>query len=116
MHSEQGGNPWGQREADNTSTARVTGVVLATLVAAGCVGYILRRARRKEASPPASFAETAGQPIGDVIGDRPAEAARNFLTTQVLPELKPAILAVLEELEAAVDAALERSKKALKDL
>ena len=48
--------------------------------------------------------------------DASVDAAREFLSKQVPPDLKPALLSALDEVKDVVDTALNRAKKALKDL
>jgi hypothetical protein len=42
------------------------------------------------------------------------DASREFFVDKILPELKPALLAVLGELEDVVDQAFRRAEKAVK--
>jgi hypothetical protein len=108
---------WGQPDdQDKSGTMRAAGMVVASLAAAGLVGYVLKRARQNEASAPLSAAEAAVEQTRDVLGGIDLDAGREFLVKQVLPELKPVLLSALEELEDVLDASLERAKKAVKDL
>ena len=45
-----------------------------------------------------------------------AEATREFIVEKVLPELKPALLGILEEVEDLVDDGFRRAEKAIKSL
>jgi len=50
------------------------------------------------------------------VGDARVEAGREFLVKKVMPEFKPALLAILDELEDVVDTAFRRAEKAVKNL
>ena len=52
----------------------------------------------------------------DFAGSDNMEAGRDFLMDKVLPELKPALLSGLSEIEAVVDQAFRRIEKNIKKL
>jgi hypothetical protein len=87
------------------------GTVLATALAAGTIAFLLRRAREEEApvGRVARFARTW-------VDSYNVGAGREFFIEKVLPELKPAMLAILEEFEDVVDHAFRRTEKAIKKL
>ena len=87
------------------------GTILATALAAGTIAFLVRRARDDEA------------PVGRVtrfartwVDSSGMEAGRDFFIAKILPELKPALLAILEEIEDAIDQAFRRTEKAIKKL
>ena len=51
-----------------------------------------------------------------MVGDERVEAGRDFLIKKVVPEFKPALLAILDELEDVIDQAFRRAEKAIKNL
>jgi hypothetical protein len=87
------------------------GTILATALAAGTIAFLLRRAREDEApvGRVARFARTW-------VDTDSMEAGRDFFIAKVLPELKPAMLAILEEVQDVVDQAFRRTEKAIKKL
>src|ERR671936_98770 len=92
-----GTRPWEDRGG------RAAGTILATAVAAGVIAYLLRRSREEE-EPSSKVARLAR----DWAGSNNLEAGRDFVVDRVLPELKPALLSVLSEIEDVVDQAFRR--------
>ena len=89
------------------------GIILASAVAAGTIAYMLRRSREEEPTP-ASIAGRAWGRARETAGEERVDAAREFVMDKVMPELKPALLAILGELEDAVDEYFRRAEKAIK--
>lgn len=97
--------PWEDRGGIAAST------ILATAVAAGVVAFLLRRSREDE-QPTSRVARFAR----DWAGSDGVEAGRDFVVGKVLPELKPALLSVLGEVEDVIDQAFRRAEKTIKRL
>ena len=97
--------PWEDR------SGRAVGTILATAVAAGVIAFLLRRAREEE-EPTSKVARMAR----DLAGSDNMEAGRDFLMAKVLPELKPALLSALSEIEDIVDQTFRRIEKNIKKL
>jgi len=97
--------PWEDR------SGRAAGTILATAVAAGVIAYLLRRSREEE-EPASRVAKMAR----DWAGSDGMEAGRDFLVDKILPELKPALLSALSEIEDVVDQAFRRIEKNIKKL
>src|ERR1700737_1310751 len=97
--------PWEDR------SGRAAGTILATAIAAGVIAFLLRRSR-EEAEPASRVARFAR----DLAGPANMEAGRDFLMDKVLPELKPALLSGLSEIEDVVDQAFRRIEKNIKKL
>jgi hypothetical protein len=97
--------PWEDR------SGRALGTILATAVAAGVIAFLLRRSHEEEVptNPMARLAR-------DWAGSDNVEAGREFLMDKVLPELKPALLSALSEIEDVVDQAFRRIEKNIKKL
>jgi hypothetical protein len=98
--------PWEDR------SGRAVGTILATAVAAGVIAFLLRRAREEEEEPTSKVARLAR----DLAGSDNMEAGRDFLMAKVLPELKPALLSALSEIEDIVDQTFRRIEKNIKKL
>jgi hypothetical protein len=96
--------PWEDR------SGRAVGTVLATAIAAGVIAYVLRRTREEE--PSGRVAKLAR----DLAGTDSIEAGRDFVMDKILPELKPALLSALSEIEDIVDQAFRRIEKNIKKL
>jgi hypothetical protein len=100
-----GARPWEDR------SSRAAGTILATAIAAGVIAYLLRRSREEE-EPSSRMARLAR----DWAGSDNIEAGRDFLIDKVLPELKPALLSALSEIEDVVDQAFRRIERNIKKL
>jgi hypothetical protein len=100
-----GARPWEDRGS------RAAGTILATAVAAGIIAFLLRRSREEE--EPTSRVQRLAR---DWAGSDNLEAGRDFLVDKVLPELKPALLSALSEIEDVVDQAFRRIEKNIKKL
>jgi hypothetical protein len=101
-----GQRPWEDR------SGRAVGTILATAVAAGVIAYILRRSREEDDEPTSRVARLAK----DWAGSDGMEAGRDFLMDKIVPELKPALLSALGEIEDVVDQAFRRIEKNIKKL
>jgi hypothetical protein len=101
-----GARPWEDRGG------RAAGTILATAVAAGVIAYLLRRAREEDEEPAGRVASLARS----WASSDNVEAGRDFLIDKVLPELKPALLSALDEIEDVVDQAFRRIEKNIKKL
>jgi hypothetical protein len=98
--------PWEDR------SGRAAGTILATAVAAGVIAYLLRRAREEDEEPTSRMAQLART----WAGSDNVEAGRDFFMDRILPELKPALLSALSEIEDVVDQAFRRIEKNIKKL
>jgi hypothetical protein len=87
------------------------GTILATAIAAGVVAYLLRRSREPE--PPASRVASFAR---DFAGRDSVGAGRDFVLEKLVPEMKPALLAILGEIEDVVDQGFRRAERAIKKL
>ena len=115
--AQQGESTWTQWEDEGGGSRNMAaGAILASAVAAGVIAYLLRRARQEEERTPSGLAERALERTRGVVGDDRVEASRDFLMKKVVPEFKPALLAILEELEDVVDDAFRRMERAIKHL
>jgi len=92
--------------------------VLASAVAAGALFFFIRRSRQADEPEPVVVVNPrAWERARDMaFGDDRAQATRDFLIDNVLPELKPALLGILEEVEDLVDDGFRRAEKTIKDL
>ena len=100
-----GTRPWEDRGS------RAAGTILATAIAAGVIAFLLRRAREEE--EPTS---RAAHLVRSWAGSDNVEAGREFFMDRILPELKPALLSGLSEIEEIVDQAFRRIEKNIKRL
>jgi hypothetical protein len=101
-----GQRPWEDR------SGRAVGTIVATAVAAGVVAYLLRRSREEDEEPAGRMAKLAR----DWAGSDGVEAGRDFVMDKIVPELKPALLSALSEVEDIVDQAFRRIEKNIKKL
>jgi hypothetical protein len=97
--------PWEDR------SSQAVGTIVATAVAAGVIAFLLRRSREEQAPQ----AKMAGMARGWADSDN-LDAGREFFMGRILPELKPALLAILDEIEEAVDEGFRRAEKNIKKL
>jgi hypothetical protein len=88
--------------------------VLATALAAGVIAYIVRRSRQEEEIevPTNQLARLAH----DWASSDSIEAGREFVMDKIVPELKPALLSALSEIEDIVDQAFRRIERNIKKL
>jgi hypothetical protein len=100
-----GARPWEDR------SGRAAGTILATAIAAGVIAFLLRRSREEE-EPASRVAKMAR----DWADSDTIEAGRDFVMDKILPELKPALLTALSEIEDVVDQAFRRIEKNIKRL
>ena len=100
-----GTRPWEDRGG------RAAGTILATAIAAGVIAFMLRRAREEE--EPQKRALNLARSLA---GSDSVDASREFFVDKILPEMKPALLAILGELEDVVDQAFRRMEKNIKRL
>ena len=115
--AQQGESTWTQWEDEGGGNRNMAaGAILASAVAAGVIAYLLRRARQEEERTPSGIAGKAMDRTRDVVGDDRIEAGRDFLMNKVVPEFKPALLAILEEVQDVVDDAFKRAEKAIKGM
>ena len=98
--------PWEDRNG------RAVGTILATAIAAGVIAYLVRRSREEEEEPPNRMARLARE----WAGSENIEAGRDFVMDKIVPELKPALLSALSEIEDIVDQAFRRIEKNIKKL
>src|SRR4051812_35104983 len=110
-----GGNLESLDDLENEDGNR--GVAAAAIVGSGEVAGVLesliRRARQEPPTPePILAGGRAWERAREMaFGDGRAQATRDFLIAKVLPELKPALLGVLEEVEDLVDDGFRRAEK-----
>jgi hypothetical protein len=101
-----GARPWEDK------SGRAAGTILATAIAAGVIAFLVRRSREEPIPPASGVAKFARE----FAGSDNMEAGRDFLIDKVLPELKPALLSALSEIEDVVDQAFRRIEKNIKKL
>lgn len=118
MAQQESESTWAQWDEGSGSNRNVVGLaILSSAVAAGVVAYLLRRARQEgEERTATGLAGKAFERTRDVVGDERMEAGREFLTKKVIPEFKPVLLSLLEEIEDLVDNGFRRMEKAIKNL
>lgn len=91
-----------------------TGAVVASAITVGAIAYLIRRARKRRR--PTDLAGKVSELARDVVGNDPLEAGQEFLRKQIVPELKPVLLAVLDDLENVVVDGFKRAEKAIKKM
>jgi len=101
-----GTKPWEDRGG------MAAGTILATALAAGVIAFLVRRSREEEEEPANRVAKLAR----NWADSDSMEAGRDFFVDKILPELKPALMAILDELEDAVDKGFRRAEKMVKHL
>ena len=93
---------------------KTTGTVVAGVVTAGTIVYLLQRSGRKRR--PTNLADKVSGLARDVVGDDPIEAGQEFLMKQVIPELKPVLLAIVDDIEKVVMDRFKQAEKTIKKL
>jgi hypothetical protein len=105
---------WSDWDGGNRNMA--VGALLGSVLVAGVVAYVVRRKRQEEEPMIASVSGRAAGAALTAINDERLVAGREFLSEKVLPEFKPALLALLREAEEVVEQAFRRAEKTIKDL
>ena len=105
-------------EAEDGGPNFAAAAIVASAVVAGVAAFLIRRSRREpEPEPVAVMNPRAWDRARDLaFNEERAQATRDFLIEKVLPELKPALLGVLEEVEELVDDGFRRAERAIKAL
>jgi hypothetical protein len=114
MVDEGRSGPYANQRPWEDRGGRAVGTVVATALAAGVIAYVLRRSREQEVveEPTSRVAKLAR----DWAGSDGVEAGRDFVMDKIVPELKPALLSALSEIEDIVDQAFRRIEKNIKKL
>ena len=114
MVDEGGSGPYASQRPWEDRSGRAVGTIVATAIAAGVIAYVLRRSRQEEEeeAPTNRMAKLAR----DWAGSDSVEAGREFVMDKIVPELKPALLSALSEIEDIVDQAFRRIEKNIKKL
>ncbi len=101
---------------ENRSLA--AGTILASALVAGVIAYLIRRGRveREYVSPPSALAERALEMAREAVGPERVEAVSSFVTERILPDLKPALLAMLRDMENLTESYFRRAERAIKAL
>ena len=105
---------WSDWDGGNRNMA--IGTILASALVAGVVAYVIRRRRESEERSLTGVSSRAAEAALSAVGDERVTAGREFLTDKVLPEFKPALLAILREFEEVVDQAFRRAERSIRDL
>jgi hypothetical protein len=74
---------------------------------------LLRRSRQEEEDEPTSRVAKLAR---EWAGSDSVEAGREFVMDKIIPELKPALLSALSEIEDIVDQAFRRIEKNIKKM
>ena len=111
MVDEGRSGPYASQRPWEDRSGRAVGTILATAIAAGVIAYVLRRSREEE-EPTGRMAKLARE----WAGSDSVEAGRDFVMDKIVPELKPALLSALSEVEDIVDQAFRRIEKNIKKL
>jgi len=94
------------------------GALVTSALVAGAVAYLIRRRRQGEEKPLETVSSRAAEAAALLagMGDDRVAAGREFLAEKVLPEFKPALLAILQEVQGVVDQAFRRAERAIEQL
>ena len=65
---------------------------------------------------PGDLAGKVSELARDVVGNNPLEAGHEFLLKEVVPELKPVLLAILDDIEKVVADGFQRAEKSIKKM
>ena len=108
-------------EEEEGNRSMTMAAIVGSAVAAGVIAFLVRRSRQEPEPPPALEAVGVAAPAlmrarELAFNDERTHATREFLVEKVLPELKPALLNILDEVEDLVDDAFRRAEKAIKQM
>lgn len=101
---------------DGWTQTKVAGAIVASAIVAGVIACRIRHARQEKRRRPTDLAGKVYGRARDIVGDDPVETGREFLAQQVIPAFKPALLAIIDELEAVVEDAFKRVDQVIKKL
>lgn len=101
---------------ENKSLA--AGTILASALVAGVIAYLIRRSRleRQYMAQPGALAERALEKAREAVGPERVEAVSSFIAERILPDLKPALLAMLRDMENLTQSYFRRAERAIKAL
>jgi hypothetical protein len=105
---------WSDWDGGNQNMA--IGAVAASAIVAALIAFFLRRRQQEEAHSIRGLSSRAAEAAMAAVGDDRLSYGRDLLTDKVLPEFKPALLSLLDELEDAVGRGFRQAEKAIKDL
>ena len=88
------------------------GMIVGLTIGAGLLLLILRRIFAPKPKP----AEVVASQAAALFGDEPLIAGKELLGQTILPEMKPALLALLRELESSIGQGFRRAERAIDDL
>jgi hypothetical protein len=91
-----------------------TGTLVGSVVTVGAIAYLIRRAGQRRR--PTDLGGKVSELAREVVGDDPLEAGQEFLRKQIVPELKPVLLAILDDVENVVADGFKRAEKAIKQM
>jgi hypothetical protein len=103
-------------EEDFWNRNRVAGAIVASVVGVGMLACLIRRARHKPQLAPKNVVERVSEMTHDVVGDNPLKTGQELLVQQIVPVLKPVLLAILTDLEKLVEDAFKRAGERIKKL
>ncbi|MCC6179628.1 MAG: hypothetical protein IT305_30320 [Chloroflexi bacterium] len=104
---------WTDWDGGNRGTQ--IGAFVGLAVVAALIAFFVRRAVCKP-SPVEQVSDRASDAALSLFGGDSYAVGRDILTERVLPELKPAMRALLREIEASVLQGFKRAEKAIDDL
>jgi hypothetical protein len=104
-------------EEEDGSPAMALAAIVGAARVAGAVAFMVRRRQEPPPPEPVAMSGRAWERAREMaFSEERAQATRDFLVDKVLPELKPALLGILEEVEDMVDDGFRRAEKAIKSL
>jgi hypothetical protein len=95
---------------------KVTGAIVGSVVGVGMLACLIRRVRHHPQLPAKNVVERVSEMAQDVVGDNPLKAGQEVLVQQIVPVLKPVLLAMLADLEKLVENAFKRAGARIKKL
>jgi hypothetical protein len=105
---------WSDWDGGNRNMA--IGGIAAAAITAGLVAFLVRRRRAADEHTLTGMTSRAAEAAMSAVGDDRVSAGRDFLAEKILPEFKPALLSILDELEELVNQTFRRAERSIKDL
>lgn len=101
---------------DSGGRSTQIGMFVGLAIGAGLLLFILRRIFAPKPKPVEVLADSFSERAAALLRNEPMALGRELLGEKILPEMKPVLRALLQEIEASVSQGFKRAAKAIDDI